>query len=568
MSSTEATPTGIAIAEVLADAGISHVFAVPGGYSIKIIEGLRTARDRIQVIRAPHEHTASVMADMYGRLTGKPGVYTGQGPFVGSSGGFGLMEGFLSGTPMLLLSEMTDHGMPQHAPTQGTTGDYGAVDLPKVLSGMTKYLTVATTPNEAVHGVELAIHHAISGRPGPAAVLLRLEAAFGKTDPKGRMRLHGRPRVASIGRPHPDPTGVEAVATLLSRAERPVVVAGNGIHAARAYAGLAALADRAGTPVLTTQKARGVIADTHDFAAGPMGAFGSQAGMALLHEADAVLILASRANPSDTIQESASFIDPSRQTLVQVDIEARNIGISFPVDHGIVSDVGLFLDALLPHIELPEARVAERRAWLRVSRSAHPDPLPEVPSTPIKPQRVVGLLNEHLPAEHRVVTDAGNNRIFSYHYLNVRTPGRYHLCGGHLGMGWGAPAALTAGLLHPDERVLCITGDGGFLMSLHCLSTAAEYDLPITFLVLNNRLLGNVYDFQGEAERYVVDIPDTDFAAIARSFGIEASRVSEEGDFVEALEKSLTASGPRLIEVAVDPGESSSLARVRDPARG
>ncbi|MCY3962297.1 MAG: thiamine pyrophosphate-binding protein [bacterium] len=97
---SDGTPAGIAIAEVLADAGITHVFGVPGGYSIKVFDGLRKVADRVNSVRAAHEHQASVMADMYGRLTGQPGVFTGQGPFAASSGGFGLMEGYLSGTPI------------------------------------------------------------------------------------------------------------------------------------------------------------------------------------------------------------------------------------------------------------------------------------------------------------------------------------------------------------------------------------------------------------------------------------------------------------------------------------
>ena len=337
---SDGTPAGIGIAEVLADAGITHVFGVPGGYSIKVFDGLRSVADRVQSVRAAHEHQASVMADMYGRLTGRPGVFTGQGPFAASSGGFGLMEGFLSGTPMLVLTEMTDHGIPQHAPTQGTTGDHGSVDLPRILSGMTKYLSVATTPNEAVHAVELAIHHATSGRPGPAAVVFRLDAIFRRTDEARHPRLYRRARVASAALPRPDASAVVALADLLATAKRPVIVAGNGIHQARAYNALDALARRAAAPVVTTAKARGVIVDDHPWAGGPLSPFGWQGAFELLARADAVVVLGSRLNPHDTLVETPTWLDADRQRIIQVDIEAANLGVSFPVELGVLCRVG------------------------------------------------------------------------------------------------------------------------------------------------------------------------------------------------------------------------------------
>lgn len=562
---SDGTPAGVAIAEVLADAGITHVFGVPGGYSIKVFDGLRTVADRVQSVRAAHEHQASVMADMYGRLTGRPGVFTGQGPFAASSGGFGLMEGFLSGTPMLVLTEMTDHGIPQHAPTQGTTGDHGSVDLPRILSGMTKFMSVATTPNEAVHAVELAIHHATSGRPGPAAVVFRLDAIFRRTDKARHPRLYGRNRVASAAPPRPTASAVSALADLLAKAKRPVIVAGNGIHQAQAYDQLDALARRAAAPVVTTAKARGVIADDHPWAGGPLSPFGWQGAFELLARADAVVVLGSRLNPHDTLVESPTWLDADRQRIAQVDIEAANLGVSFPVELGVHAELGALLGELVPAVGVDENLASDRWADLAEIKSRAEDPpVLHESASPVPPQRVMQVLNEVWPADGRLTLDAGNNRIFAYHYLEARTPGRLHLPGGHLGMGWGPPAALAAAMVHPGERVLSISGDGGFLMSLHNLATAVEYGLPVTFLVLNNRMLGNVYDFQGPDRRTAVDIGDHDFAAVARAFGMAGRRVDDDAALADALASSLATDGPALIEVSTDPDHSSDLVRVRD----
>ena len=185
---SEPAPASIAIVRALIDGGVTHVYGIPGGYTIKVFEAIRDA-EGIDAVLAPSEQIAACMADMHGRLTGRPAVLSGQGAFIAGTGSFGIMEAYLSGTPMVIITEMTDHGLPQHNATQSITGDYASVDLPAILRAMTKFTTVATTPNEAVHGVQLALHHAMSGRPGPTAVIGRLDAFYGTADPGGPSEL-------------------------------------------------------------------------------------------------------------------------------------------------------------------------------------------------------------------------------------------------------------------------------------------------------------------------------------------------------------------------------------------
>jgi acetolactate synthase-1/2/3 large subunit len=560
---------GEAIAHVLADAGVTHVFGVPGGYSIKVFEGLRAEPDRITPVLAPHEQTASCMADMYGRLTRKPGVLVGQGAFIGTSGGFGIMEAFGSGTPMVVITDLTDNGLPQHAPTQSVTGDRGTPDLAAILRSMCKSVTVATTPNEAVHGVELALHDATTGRAGPAAVLLRLGAAYGKADTDAKPWLRGVSRVAQFAAAQPRADAVAHISVRLASAERPVIIAGNGIHAARAHDALAALAQRAATPVVTTQRARGVIADSHPWAAGPLGQYGSPVARDMVMGADFVLVLGSRLNPTDTLLESPALLRPQEQELVQVDIDTTNLGRHWPVSLAVNADLGAFLTALLPQVGVDEAMVDRRWACLESARSANDDSEPEAEqATPLHPRAAVGILDDALPPETRVVLDAGNNRIFSYRYLRNRAAGRIHLAGGLLGMAWGPAAALAVPLVHPGEPVVSVTGDGGMLMSLHTLAFAAHHRLPVTFVVFDNGVLGNVADFQ-RGEQIAVDVPPVDFVATARALGLRATRADDADEFADALRTSCddASTGPALVQVSVDPSVSSHSIRVRDPAR-
>jgi acetolactate synthase-1/2/3 large subunit len=558
---TSATsPAAQAIVRALIDGGVTHAYGIPGGYTIKVFEAMRDV-DGIDAVLAPSEQIAACMADMHGRLTRRPAVLTGQGAFVAGTGSFGIMEAYLSGTPMVVITEMTDHGIVQHNATQSVTGDYASVDLPAILRAMTKFTTVATTPNEAVHGVQLAMHHASSGRPGPTAVIGRLEGFYGTADPAARPGYAHTTRVAEPVAHRPPPAAVAEVAARMRAARSPVVIAGNGVHGS--YERLDALARRAATPVVTTQKARGVLADTHPWAGGMLGPFGSPVAYQLLREADVVLVLASRLNPADTMMESPQILDIDRQTIIQVDCVPEHLGRAIPVSLGIVADVHEFLDALVPEVAADESTVDDRWARLVALRAGVDDRAELVAaSSPLRPQRVVGVLNDLLTDRHRVVLDAGNNRIFHYRYLRMPVPGRVHICGGHLGMGWGPSAALAAAQLRPGERVLSVVGDGGMQMTFPALAFAAAHRLAITFIVMNNGVLGNVLDAQ-KSGRYAVDLPAIDYTAVATAFGLSARRVDDDAAFDAAVRAADRLEGPALVEVMTDPHESSGKLRLR-----
>ena len=266
-----------------------------------------------------------------------------------------------------------------------------------------------------------------------------------------------------------------------------------------------------------------MVADVHPWAGGMLGAFGSPVAYGLLRQADMVLVLGSRLNPADTMMESPDIFSVDRQNIVQVDCVAEHLGRAIPITTGIVADIREFLDALLPEIGVDEAVVDSRWARLEALRSTiDDDTTVAVSSSPMRPQRVVGVLNDVLGERHRVVLDAGNNRIFHYRYLKLPTPGRLHMCGGHLGMGWGPSAAIGAALLRPDDRVVSIVGDGGMQMALPTLAFAAAHRLSVTFIVMNNGVLGNVLDAQ-KAGRYAIDLPPIDYTAVAQAFGLSAA---------------------------------------------
>ncbi|MGB2800400.1 MAG: thiamine pyrophosphate-binding protein, partial [Dehalococcoidia bacterium] len=286
------------ICDVLIEAGVDHVFGIPGGGTIPLWRALYDKQDKIRVILARHEQAAACMADMYGRLTGKPAALMGQGAFIASSGGFGILEAYLSSSPMLVLTDTSDMGtFGQHGSYQSGAGEYGSFDIAGIFRAMSKFTTCATTPDEAVQGVQLAIKHATSGRPGPSCVVMRNNAISGELDPDRVPKIYptdGYLRTSPATAPKEE---VDRAVELLLKAERPVIIAGNGVHIARAYDELSDLAELLEMPVTTTYKGKSTFPEVHPLALGMMGTFGQKAANSMVADADLLLVAGSRLSP-------------------------------------------------------------------------------------------------------------------------------------------------------------------------------------------------------------------------------------------------------------------------------
>lgn len=546
------------ICQVLSEARVDFVFGIPGGSAMRIFDSLAGHAGEVRPILVRHEQSASIMADIYGRLTGRPGVVLGQGAFIGTNAIFGTLEAHLAGSPMVVLADTTEGGDFSLNPRNASGwGHYGAFDLRKLLEGITKFSVLATTPKEAVLGLQMAIKHAVTGRPGPTAVVMRQGAIAGELDPDKPPRVHP---TENWLRKSPTLPAVEELVSAIERlkaCERPVIIAGNGVHAAKAYDELSAMAELLGSPVATTYNGKSAFPETHPLALGMMGRYGQPVANSVIREADAILVVGSRLAPNDT--NSEQLIDAGRQKLIQVDIEPRHAGWSYPVETSLIGDAKAVLEQLLRMggeglqrggRQEAAARLAERKRAERFFES----PALHSGAVPILPQRLVRDLNEALDPEAIVTLDAGSNRVWMAHYFKTKAPGTLFVPGGLAGMGWGAPAAVGAQLVHPDRPVVSVSGDGGFSMSVHVIATAVQYNLPVVFVVMNNSALSMIAtgDLGGDSP---AAFSDTDFAAIARGFGAEGLRVDQPADIQDAVGEALRKGRPTVVDVITDPSE-------------
>src|SRR6201996_7347122 len=228
---TEEEPAGGLIGRVLQEAGIEYGFGISGGHTGRIISGLRKIQNSLRMMMVREESLAGVMAEVYGRLTRRPGVLIGQGPWVLGNGLIGTMEAYLSSSPMLLLTDFSDAtGFHLHAPYQQATGDYGSWDARRAFSGVTKQVMQAHEPVAAVQATQLAIKHATAGQPGPVAVLFSMDSLTGQVAPGSQRVLFPTQYYMPPRPPKVDAAAVtDAVGALLG-AVKPVIIAGNGVR--------------------------------------------------------------------------------------------------------------------------------------------------------------------------------------------------------------------------------------------------------------------------------------------------------------------------------------------------
>jgi acetolactate synthase I/II/III large subunit len=544
-----------AIVRVLEQAGINLVFGMPGGNMGAVFNALYDHRETIRSVLVREEARAGVMAEVYGKLSRKPGVVIAQGAFLANVT-LGAIEGYLSSSPMLLMGDLSDHApYSAHLPYQSGAGEYGTWDAKQLFSAITKQTIVAYNAPHAVQCTELAIKHAMSGQPGPIAVLYHSQSLRGRVGPETRPFLYGLDSYLLPLAPQADEGAVKEAARVLAAAQRPVIIAGNGVRVSQAYEELAGLVSNVGAGVATTAGGKGTFPETHELALGVCGNFGTSLANAEIGAADVILAVGTKLGVSDFANQNPKLIDPRRQILIQLDIEPRNASWTFPAEIVLIGDAKTALrqliDELIVQSGVSSGKTSAARSRLQIARREHGFfDAPELRSdeTPILPQRAISELQRAVPNDAIITCDAGENRIFMTHYFQTKGPGTFLQPSGVGGMGYAVPAAMAAKLVFRDRKVIAVCGDGGFAIGMNGLMTALAEDIPFTVVVFNNAALGWVKHGQGE-RNIACDLSNFDHAAIARSMGCDGIRVEEPAALTPAIRQALMSEKPTVIDV-------------------
>ena len=527
-----------ALVESLARAGTEVVFGYPGGNVVDIFDCLRTARFKFVLGR--HEQGCTHMADGYARATGRPGVVVVTSGPGATNAITGLATANVDGVPLVLVSG-------QVPLSQIGTDAFQEADMTGICRAATKHSFLVKSADEIPETVAQAFYIATHGKPG--AVVLDVPKNV-----QEELTAAAYPERISLRAYHPEcaatPAQVSRLAKRINEAKRPVLYAGGGVIAANAAKDVAALARRAGIPVATTLMGIGSFDENDPLALGMAGLYGARAANAAIAEADLVLALGVRFNDRVTGDVSQYA---RRTQIVHVDCDPSSIDKNVPVAMGIVADIKDLLTTVNSRIR-PNARAdwLKRIAALKGAEPAVPRPMHR---DVIMPQAVVSAVEKATGGVALLVTDVGQHQMWCARCFRHVYPRHFLSSGGMGTMGFAIPAAIGAAIARPDRKVVAVMGDGGAQMTSEELIVAAEEQLPIAFVIVNNHRLGMVRQIQEEnlhRRYFATTIGSPDFVKLAQAYGLKGVRVTDPAKLDGALAAAIRAKGPVLVEVVVE----------------
>jgi len=561
MSTTRTTTPGTQIAavqltEYLERVGVEAIWGMCGHSLVQMLDALD--RSGIRFVSCRHEQLAAHVADGYARVSGKTGVVmTHVGPGL-TNAITGIATASLDCIPMVVITGNVQsycHGRGPHQEVN-LHADNDQIELCRPIC---KRVYRVGRAEDLPRVMERAFHLAQSGRPGVVLVDVPMDF-FSAELPVGAFSRTPGPLV----KPSIDAATARRIAEELARAERPVIVAGGGVHLARASAELQALAEALEVPVAHSLMGKGCLPDGHPLLLGTTGYWGQPVANELCRNADLILAVATRFSETDSSSWDPTFtFDIPKTRLIQIDIDDSEIGRNYPAELGVVADAKQALAAIaeqargLEHAprKALRARIADGLATFASNWTAQR----ASDEFPMRPERVLADVRQALPRDGFIVTDVGWNKNGVGQQFAIHEPGTMIAPGGMATMGFGHAAVLGVKMAAPQRAAVALIGDGCFSSNMSVLAMAVEADVPVVWVVMDNasygvisgiekRHLGNTHGcmFEANGEPYFID-----YAAVANACGVRGVKIESAGQLTGALQEALASGKPTLIQVPV-----------------
>jgi acetolactate synthase-1/2/3 large subunit len=551
------------LVDILHRRGVTHTFGIPGGVSIPIFDAL--VDSPIHHVLTRHEQGATHMADGYARATGRAGVVLVTSGPGATNAVTGIMTAQMDSVPMVVLSGQT-------ATANLGLDAFQEADVSGITYPLVKHSYLVRDPRELPRILEEAFFLAESGRPGPVLVDLPKDVLTSplESGPQEQFHLPGY-RVPQEG----DPNHLRRAAELLSQASRPVLLVGHGAVISGAEAAVSALAEKLQAPVTNTLLGKGCFPESHRLSLGMLGMHGTAYANKAVQHCDLLISIGSRWD--DRIVGKLSEFCPQARK-IHVDIDPSEINKVVQVDCAVIGDARRVVEAL---VELVQP--VDTAPWLRQVESwKRRYPLRYPREGGLKAQKVIDELYRLTNGRAIIATDVGQHQMWAAQFCKVDRRFHWLSSGGAGTMGFGFPAAIGAQLARPDALVVAIVGDGGFQMTMAELATAMNERLPVKVIIINNRYLGMVRQWQNlfyENRLSGVDLKGSpDFVKLAQSYGCKAFRIRRGGDVRRVLSAALEYSGgPCVIDAEVEkednvfpmiPAGAGLAGMILEPPRG
>lgn len=555
---------GEIVVESLIKHNVPYAIGIPGHGCLGLQDAFIGRTDKIKILQPKQEMSAVHMADGYYRVSGQPcAVFTSIGPGAINTA-IGLATAYVDGTSVLTITGdthtyMTGKGLLQEIERVLPS------NFPAIMKPVVKKMWRAESPGQLPHIMQRSFAEMLGGRRGPVLVDLPMDVQADSAD----VKIPDPEKRAAMGQARPDADSIVRAAKLLVGADRPAIIAGGGVLAAGASAQLKALAEYLGIPVATTFQGKSAFPEDHELSAWLPGSKGTTVGNKICSNADVLLAVGCRFadETASSYKKGVSFEIPPTK-LIHIDLSESQIGKNYPVEVGIIGDARLSLADLLEAVEDRSDPVDYRntRYFKELTKARqrwfdHLNKLRDDTRDPMMITTLLAKLREFLNRDAIVVSSSGNTQAqilqefpFYEPYTNLTT-------GGFSTMGFALPAAIGAKLAQPKKQVVCVVGDGDFMMTMQELSTAVQHEIPIVVIVANNCGWQAIADLQIDAlgKDRVINThfekrgkPYTPhFANIAKEFGCKGQRVTKLSGLGPALKAAFSSRKPALIEVMV-----------------
>lgn len=524
----------------LKEQGVDIIFGYPGGAVLPIYDALH--RNPIRHVLARHEQGAIHAAEGYARVSGKPGVVIATSGPGATNLVTGIADAMLDSLPLVVFTG-------QVASTVIGTDAFQEADIIGITQPITKHNYQVKNVEDFPRIIKEAFYIASTGRPGPVVVDVPKDISnelFKGTEEQSKVNLPGYQPTT-----HPNYLQIQKAVQLLSKAEKPLILAGAGVLAAEATEELKAFIERHQIPITNTLLGLGTIEGNHPLFLGMAGMHGTYTANTAICECDVLLNIGARFD--DRLTGNLAHFAPNAK-VIHVDIDPAEIGKNVPTAIPIVADAKEALKALLEQ----NFETSEKAEWLdKLTANSEEYPLcyKTGEEKGILPQQAIELIQRLTDGNAVVTTDVGQHQMWTAQYYKFNHPHNWVTSGGLGTMGFGFPAAIGAQLARPDDQVISVVGDAGFQMTLQELSLLQELRLPVKIIILNNRSLGMVRQWQETfyEERYSQSLVHVqpDFVKLAEAYDVKGYKVETMEQAEVVFAEALASTEPVLIDCRV-----------------
>ena len=523
--------------EALERNGVEMIFGYPGGTIMPVSDALVGSSMRHYLCR--HEQGAALAADAYGRVTRKAGVCMATSGPGATNLVTGIANAFMDSVPMVIITGQVPTGL------QGTDA-FQEVDIFGITLPIVKHSyivrNIADIPNIIDEAFQLAEH----GRPGPVLIDLPKDMSMGMGEAAPAVP------VSLPAAPEPDPKAMQAATEMLSKARRPLVIAGGGIAISDSIKCFREFIERTGLPVTSTLKGLGIIPTDHPGYVGMLGMHGNGAANHAVQNCDLLMVVGARFD--DRATGHLSQFAPSAR-IIHLDIDPAEISKLRKADVAIVGELETALEGIRPEHKANSTWFGQCEGWRKEFAWRY-----DAPVEGIYAPRLLRDLSRAKPKGLTITCDVGQHQMWVAQHCSFNDP-LEHITSGGLGtMGYGLPAAIGAKLAKPENTVVCVSGDGSIMMNIQELATINRYDIDVKILLFDNSALGLVRQWQeiffdgNYSEVHLDDNPD--FAGVARAFGVQARSIKEPEEVSEAIDWLLNTEGAAMLHVSIDSMEN------------